>query len=335
VVTRLRVILWGAALLALLATEQMPTQAANPDQPTASNPSALQRRILADMPELGDPNLNDWSRIKLIRRWSYQTADLAATKETLLPFYATMWRMDLSEILKAFDADQGGVWCGGAASVMEKALRAFGYDEPVILSYGFLDLKLLTHAVVLVPIHHGGETLLTIQDPYFNLTYTTDAGEPVDYFDLLSALKNDREVQMVIESDTRMLLKDVLFVLKPKHTKNKSTLVRGFSAPRPASECAIIGDSMLRCVLAPNIDDFVAQHPLIRDTKIALEKRGCPADLLYLFLYPYGVFTDGQYFDRTRPSEFLCRTAQVLGWRDEVVCEGVSLADETAFLNTP
>jgi hypothetical protein len=80
--------------------------------------------------------------------------------------------------------------CGVTSFFYIKLLSALGF-RAYQYSFGFTEhgYAQFVHSVALVEIARHEARRLIVQDPYFNLTYTTADGEPLDFFELLAALQ--------------------------------------------------------------------------------------------------------------------------------------------------
>jgi hypothetical protein len=81
--------------------------------------------------------------------------------------------------------------CGITTFFYIKLLHEFDFAA-YQYSFGFKSepFRRLIHSVVLVQIVFRGSKRLIIQDPYFNLTYRTNSGDPMDFFEFLAAIRN-------------------------------------------------------------------------------------------------------------------------------------------------
>lgn len=166
-----------------------PPQADNQSgHPTAvSSPSdRLKQTIAQAIPELQNPNLGDWTRVNLLRRWVYRQIDVAYQTCSQDDYAPDVSNRDAATIFADFAADRGGVWCAGASDSLLRLYQLYGYNA---YSIHFGDKQSLTHTVTLVQIQHQGKPLLVVQDAYLNTTITDAQGQPLAYWDLLQQLQ--------------------------------------------------------------------------------------------------------------------------------------------------
>lgn len=80
--------------------------------------------------------------------------------------------------------------CGVTSLFYIRVLQALGF-RAYQYSFGLTaaPFQQFVHTVALVEIAWGKSRRLIVQDPYLNLTYRNLHGEPIDFFDLLSAVK--------------------------------------------------------------------------------------------------------------------------------------------------
>ena len=119
---------------------------------------------------------------------------------------------DPAEFYPEFRHDRIPAACGITSCFYIKLLQAFGF-KAYQYSFGFTEApyERFVHSVALVDIEFRGTKRLVIQDPYLNLTYRTRGGEPMDFFEFLSALKQHAYERIVMDASslrTSLLVKD-------------------------------------------------------------------------------------------------------------------------------
>jgi hypothetical protein len=116
---------------------------------------------------------------------------------------------DAAAFYPQFRNDRMPAACGITSFFYIKLLQAFGF-RAYQYSFGFTDApyERFVHSVALVEIDFRGARRLVVQDPYLNLTYRTRNGEPMDFFELLSALRQRayERIAMDAASLTTLLL---------------------------------------------------------------------------------------------------------------------------------
>ncbi len=163
----------------------------------------LKSVIHSAYPQLDDPELSDFERVVLLRRWVAEIVD-KSDREGLLdrpsqnnPYAADFfyYTRDAPDIFAAFMADRGGVWCRGTSYALEKLYGLFGY-RAFSIGIGARGTR-FTHVFTLVEIEHKGQRILTVQDADQNLTYVGDDDQPLDYFKILDLLQHRRHKDIV------------------------------------------------------------------------------------------------------------------------------------------
>lgn len=242
-------------------------------RPNPATAALLLKELIIRDTSLRTDELTEWEMTNRIRDWAY--ANIAWSTQSYLldrnPSF-DFYSRSAPEIFAAFLSDGGGVWCGGAAHALMKLYRLFGFPAST-LQYGRSDV--MDHVVTLVRITYRGRQKTVIQDPTFNLTYTTASGVPYDYFDLLSALNRGDHAGVIIfagNDRTRKLL------VHPREGRVPVSDVLG-----PAQ---VLKGGKKKYKFLPSLETFERQYgPAIY---AFLRNEGRPADIRYLLLYPMG-----------------------------------------------
>jgi hypothetical protein len=236
---------------------------------------ALKELVTQEM-SLQHPGLSSWTVVNRLRDWGYANIDLA-TPHALLERNASFdfRHMGAAEFFTAFFQDRGGVWCGGAAYALAELYRLFGYRASIV-DYGHPDV--LTHVVTLVRIDDNGTRRTVVQDPTFNVAYAAREGTPLDYLDLLTALKEGQR-QAVRLLQGRFKEKEIL--VHPRDAHLPVPYVRG----KPGRHLVrVLPNGMKKYRAQVSLEAFAA--PLRKKIGRFLAQEGYPADMLYLFLFP-------------------------------------------------
>jgi hypothetical protein len=229
--------------------------------------------LLSEVPELRNPNLPDAQRVELIRHWVAQQIDIGSRTANCLsnPTCNQLFRKaDISQVIAAFRNDQTAVLCGGAAVTLKLVYDAFGYKSSTL---GIGTLGQFTHMVTLVDIQQGNGRSLVIQDPTVDTSYRAADGHLLDYFELLSLLKQDKANQ-IIPTNAQGVVRDT---------------TRWFFGFGPFT----ISKRM-------NIQKTILDDPRVPAT---LQAAGCPVDAAYFYALPYA-------FYRVSPEQAKALTAQ-------------------------
>lgn len=167
----------------------------------------LRQIILDDCPKLKYKNITEYQKVCILRNWAANVID-CSDYDLLLNKRPAYTLLSAYEIYQFFDQNEGGVWCDGSSVFLLKVLGLFDF-ESYRLAYGSREPGGLTHAVTLVKIQEGENEILSVQDAYFNTTYETSTGEPLDYFDLLRLLKDKRANEIVLVEPVPPLTREV------------------------------------------------------------------------------------------------------------------------------
>ena len=255
-------------VLAVAAARWWASQSDALDNDGAPNAAASARTVESVQTAHADVDaiLRELSRI---REATYAEIDVAASADTLIDFH---WQATAQEMLAAFRADQGGVWCAGAAQLLHAIYRELGY-ESYVLHYGILGA--LTHAVVVVRI----DGKLYIQDPYFNYHFSF----PLDM--IFDQLMQGR-LPEIVEGAPRF--RDV-------HRLQDDMRERWAVDPKdPEAKCLPRAGGREVCRAIHTIFRFISRYSLESDGYfIAIDRAaefGLPRDLRALLFFPYGLF---------------------------------------------
>lgn len=225
---------------------------------------------------LRESGLTEWDIVNRLRDWGYANIDLATARALLDRSDSFDFRkMGAAEFFQAFFQDQGGVWCGGAAYALAELYRLFGFRASIV-DYGHPEV--LTHVVTLVRIDDHGTRRTVVQDPTFNLAYATREGAPLDYLELLTALKEGRRraVRLLFG---RFKEKEVL--VHPRDAHLPVPYLRG----KPSRHLVgVLPNGMTKYRAQVSLQAFEA--PLRKRIGEFLRQEGYPADSLYLLLFP-------------------------------------------------
>ncbi|UBF24114.1 hypothetical protein K9N68_20600 [Kovacikia minuta CCNUW1] len=240
---------------------------------------SINQLVSSQYPEIKNPQISDWQKANILRRWAYKnivnsTASCTLEKVLKPDFY----KKTTAELYTAFKQDKGGVWCGGASIFSEKLYRDYGFN---VYTVNMGKSGYLTHVVNLVEIQDKGQKKLVIEDASYNVTYTDLDGSPLDYFTFLKLLsqRKDNQIKTVKDNDgkrTLMLCKgDPFNIATLEFMKQKS------------SACVEVPNVGTKCNRRVVLEDLTRDHPLSSKTKQFLAKAGYKPDILYLYLYPF------------------------------------------------
>ncbi len=240
-------------------------------RPNPATEAVLLTELVTREMSLRTPGLTEWEMVNRIRDWAHANIDLS-TQGYLLDRNPSFdfYRRSAAEIFAAFLADRGGVWCGGAAYSLMKLYRLFGFSAST-LNYGRPEV--MDHVVTLVRIVHEGQEKTVVEDPTFNLAYANIAGDPFDYFELLTALMR-REHGRIVFLGGNQGKPDLLVNAREKR----------MPYPNRIGPAQLLPGGRKKYKSSLTIEDFERQfgsaiHGFLRS-------EGLPTDLRYLLLYP-------------------------------------------------
>jgi hypothetical protein len=251
-----------------------------------SSVALLIEQIAREYPRVKDKNINDWDKVNILRRWAREHTPIASPDFTLLLDYDPVTKYDTPfkfytrsapELFAAFSSCEGGVYCGGTAFALSRLYEVYGF-ESFTVNMGFPDGR-LTHVVTLVDIRDGDRHVLSVQDGYFNQTFTDGEGRPLDYFSLLHYLQTSQRKDITIAES----YEEADLIIR---TGNEAVLDNTFFIINTRTPPRAVGPLSLYKATTPQKASEVYFQKLMHDT---LLPRGYPEDLLYLFLFPFSI----------------------------------------------
>lgn len=221
---------------------------------------------------------SDWDEVRELREWVHENVDMGTIcihKNTPPNWYNDVfWPASSTTMFEMFKNDVAVVMCQGAAFALSELYRDKGFESYIV---GIGIPSAVTHALTLVRIEHNGQSILTVQDTMFDLTYTYPNGEPYDYFDLLRTLKDYKHDQVVAERGNAGLQDFIACASDDIAKRELDFNTKAEQLPDGRWKFRWHGPS----------DDWIAprvEAPLLAD--------GHPGDPIYLFLYLLYVLND-------------------------------------------
>lgn len=267
----------------------------------------LRKLIAEDQPRLATTTLDEWTRLTLLRQWAYENIDGSTPGANLDDDRANgFYEMDAPELFTAFRNDRGGVLCGGTAYAFMRLCRIYGYDA-LTLDFGARDVS--THVVTLVRLSRGGDDVWSVQDPTYDVTYVHRGGVPFDYLDLLRALRNRQDGDVLVEKGQGRSRDYIVAADDVESTLPVDESFETFVGRLP--------DGALKYRRRYSIDEFNDIDKTL--TSAFLRRQGYPPKALYLLLYPIRI-SGGWAFDdrqrrvprRARPRFMMKRVREIL-----------------------
>ncbi len=256
----------------------------------AASETELIDQVLAEYPALADGTRSDWETVQALRAFAYTHTDTVVTVSS--PLYTRVTDMDASAAYAWFDADSGGVVCGGTSEALVKLLQLWGYDA-WYLGFGDPSDGGFTHVETLIRIEHEGASLITLHDAQLNVAYTEPGGAPLDYLEVLARLARGEHEAIALTDPDGVTYADTLV-----HPDDFGTL--SVEAMASANWTTDPDDYTVE-VLASGVTKY--RSPRTRERLEAvigpwyepfLESQGLPPELPYLHLFPFTIFgSDG------------------------------------------
>ena len=148
---------------------------------------------------------SDLEKTTHLRRYAGELLDIGRPDDATQRRYRALSfdAFDPAEYYPLFRDDSLPANCGITSFFYIKLLQAFGF-KAYQYSFGFRDepYQRFIHSVALVEIRVNGSPRLIIQDPYLNLTYRTQDGQPIDFYEFLTALRRRRYGDIVMDASS-------------------------------------------------------------------------------------------------------------------------------------
>lgn len=253
--------------------------------------------IKKDIPQIDDPSLDNWTKVQLLRQWAGKNTiwGYGSKKKLDTTDKIHYYQKNATEIFTLFHYSKGSVICGGIAYALSQLYLLYGFDT-YTLDMG--EPGNFTHVVTLVRIDYDNKSVYSVQDATFDVSYTNTESEPLDYFEMLNLLRQNRADHIIINkgpNNERMIISD-----KPNN---------------------IFGDNIPYC---DNIDfnrsiiissNYIGYHGKIFNESIYncrkedfqfLSRDGYPSSPLYIFMYPLSIMSGQKKADT-----FLSRALEI------------------------
>ena len=255
----------------------------------------------------GYRELPDIEKARALRQWVYENSDLASTVDSRI--YDLIIDKPLSESFALFLANDGGVWCGGAAVLLSRVYEAAGFEA---WNFGYGDEQTLSHVTTLVEI----EGKLYVQDAYFNFEFLEN-GAPMPFEKVIQATAAGAPPPVA----STLTAKDGHF-LSAAEAKHWAGNYNPFCSE---------GEGKTICRAPIRYDRFVEIYFLIDEAYEFLSRKGWPRDAAYLMMEPVFIEEDGEPSKRLRIEALSkgddSRPAQILSFVREIA-EGAGVKNQ-------
>lgn len=279
----------------------------------------LQADVLAEHPEAGE-GADDWTIVTALRAYATEHVDYVINIDS--PRYIDQGGQAVEDRFTTFEADAGGVVCGGTADAFTLLAQAWGYSA-WNLAIGDFSEGGFHHMQTLVQIEVDGVPIVTLHDPSTNLSYTDSGGEPLDYFDLLARLAGrDASTIGVLEDrvDSDNLVADTETTDIAAFAEASWTVVPGATTVLEVADGWVVRSprtaARFEQVIGPWYGPFLAEH-------------GLPETAIWLELFPHDIYGEGG-------AELLAQAAQVIAGSARIgfeASEGFVIGDEGGTVN--
>ncbi|MGZ5247688.1 MAG: hypothetical protein ACXWV5_11605 [Flavitalea sp.] len=169
-------------------------------------------RLDSTIQSLGD----DFQKTNFLRSYCSELTDLGIIDPESLKWYRSVSydSFQISEFYPYWKSDSLATDCGMTSYLFVKLAESFGF-KAYQYSFGFTDepYAKFIHSFPLVEIEYSGTRKLIVQDPYLNITFTTDRGEPLDFYKMLSSIKSKKYDSVIMRqhsSLTNLIINDTL-----------------------------------------------------------------------------------------------------------------------------
>lgn len=211
-------------------------------------------------------SLGHYDKVRLIRQYAFARIVLASTPENHLT--TSVLKTPLPDVFRAFDRNEGGVWCSGAAVILMRLYIDAGYRA---WKYDYGAGSPVSHSATLVEV--DGDVYL--QDAYFNTDYVHEDGQPFPFFDVLQRLKDRRPPILRQHRGHRR----GLFV-------SEANAREWVGSEAPAAVPVTLAPGRILCQFPMTFAGYLAGY--FESPKVAawLAAAGYPNDWSYLLLHP-------------------------------------------------
>ena len=215
--------------------------------------------VIAELPRLKTLNPSDPALLESLRHWVAGSIDDDQTRKLDcggdIICQQLFLAADSGSVLRGFQQDILAAMCGFTSTTFGKLLNEFNF-RVIYLSIGD-PTGSTNHYVPLVEMNRNGEKIWSVQDPYYDTSFTSKDGKLLDYFEILKLLREGRHNEIIptnpmgVERDVYKTVSNQENIIK---TRWRDGIFRFFD------------------------DNSVKKH---------VSDMGCPDKSLYLYLFPF------------------------------------------------
>jgi hypothetical protein len=246
--------------------------------------SWLTEKIKNLYPEFDAGKSREYKNVVFIRQWA--SGFIRWTGKTFLLKHDHWNSWPLEKIIDDFEKDKGGVWCGGAASFLNKVYEVFGVKSAGF-DFGINDpRKNFTHLANCVLCNFDGKETYSFQDCYFNMSLTKADTSPVDLRELIPLVINRKFENVNIVEGVNPIVKYAIFTEKEDLDFNDlffgqeyKNIIKTYPDGRNKVKVKFYGSEFVNFML------FAANGTPFREK---LRKKNLPVDFRSLFCFPRG-----------------------------------------------
>lgn len=266
---------------------------------TEEQAAVIKMEIIQEYPALSDASLSDFEKTNLLRDWAY--ANTVFGEDCFSDYYKpeNSTIQNFVSLTEKFQNFELSAYCGGVSIYLALVYNVFGYEAMSLDSAVFSEdnMAMCSHVVTLCKILDGNQDeKWIVQDATFNRTYVDADGTPLDIFELLNMLKEERDEDIYYifgNTQGRRVVSSTypdIAVPESSATLEPNTFMQAYY-PSLSNEPDMINDRyfVFRDMRQPSAYQRSVQS-ILNNT---LGKRGYPPKADYLYLFPVGLYSIG------------------------------------------
>lgn len=247
---------------------------AQSDSPYLSD-EEIRSKVINEIPLLKNRQSADqFEVVNALRKWTFQNVPTVFAEDKLtikrVKNVSSTVEIPLNERLYLFGQGQAGARCGGTGATLGSIYRLFGF-EAYEINMGDAKNNVQTHVVTLVKIQSEGKGILTVQDAFYNYTLVDRNNQPLDYFEILQILQSRQADKIIRLEGTNTIKLELISKDRDAKTEPERIYENGNRLVYTTNDWKTFENSALGF----------------------LKEQNLPANLLYLYLLPFGVHEEG------------------------------------------